>query len=94
MDIEKHLNVLNKKEQSSILKLVDKKLTKIFRGSGLSHPGLQTYSDLHQVHGIFTSDREYLQIIFLLRLFSNRDKNKYYRYQRAPLAQLDRASVF
>ena len=47
MNIEKHLNVLNKKEQLSILKLVDKKLTKIFRGSGLSHPGLQTYSDLH-----------------------------------------------
>ena len=46
MDIEKHLNVLNKKEQSSILKLVDKKLTKISE-AGLFYPGLQTYADLH-----------------------------------------------
>ena len=43
MNIEKHLNVLNKKEQSSILKLVDKKLTRI-----PNCPGLQTYPDLHQ----------------------------------------------
>ena len=42
MAIEKHLNVLNQKEQSSILKLVDKKLTKI-----PTCPGLQTYPDLH-----------------------------------------------
>jgi hypothetical protein len=42
MDIKKYLNVLNQKEQSSILKLVDKKLTKI-----PTCPGLQTYPDLH-----------------------------------------------
>ena len=42
MDIEKHLNVLTPKEQSSILELVDKKLTKI-----PTCPGLQTYPDLH-----------------------------------------------
>ena len=47
MDIEKHLNVLNKKEQSSILKLVDKKLTKIPAGPDVSYPGLQTYANLH-----------------------------------------------
>ena len=40
--IKKHLNILNKKEQSSILKLVNKKLTKI-----PNCPGLQTYPDLH-----------------------------------------------
>ena len=42
MNIKTHLNILNKKEQSSILKLVDKKLTKI-----PNCPGLQTYPDLH-----------------------------------------------
>ena len=42
MDIKKHLNVLNKKEQSAILKLVDKKLTRI-----PDCPGLQTYPNLH-----------------------------------------------
>ena len=42
MDIKKHLNVLNKKEQSSILKLIDKHLTRI-----PNCPGLQTYPDLH-----------------------------------------------
>ena len=42
MDIKEYLNVLNQKEQSSILKLVDKKLTKI-----PTCPGLQTYPDLH-----------------------------------------------
>jgi len=47
LDIKKHLNVLNKKEQSSILKLVDKKLTRISEGPGLFYPGLQTYADLH-----------------------------------------------
>ena len=40
--MKQHLNVLNPKEQSSILKLVDKKLTKI-----PNCPGLQTYPDLH-----------------------------------------------
>jgi len=42
MDIEKHFNVLNQKEQSSILNLVDKRLTQMPDG-----PGLQTYHDLH-----------------------------------------------
>ena len=42
MDIKKHLNVLNKKEQASILKLIDKHLTRI-----PNCPGLQTYPDLH-----------------------------------------------
>ena len=42
MNIKTHLNILNKKEQSSILKLVNKKLTKI-----PNCPGLQTYPDLH-----------------------------------------------
>ena len=42
MKIKKHFNVLNKKEQSSILKLVKKSLTKI-----PNCPGLQTYPGLH-----------------------------------------------
>ena len=42
MDIKKHLNVLNKKEQAAILKLVKKKLTRI-----PNRPGLQTYPNLH-----------------------------------------------
>ena len=42
MDIKKYLNVLNKKEQSAILKLVDKKLTRIPNG-----PGLQTHPNIH-----------------------------------------------
>ena len=47
MRIKKYLNVLNKKQQSAILKLVDKKLTRIPADPGRHYPGLQTYSGLH-----------------------------------------------
>ena len=42
MDIKKYLDVLSKKQQFSILKLVNKKLTRI-----PGCPGLQTHPDLH-----------------------------------------------
>jgi hypothetical protein len=42
MDIKKYLNVLTKKEQSSILKLINKKLIQI-----PDCPGLQTHPNLH-----------------------------------------------
>jgi hypothetical protein len=47
MDIKTYLNVLNKKERSAILKLVDKKLTAIPDHAGRFFPGLQTYANLH-----------------------------------------------
>ena len=48
MDIKNHFNILSKKQQSSILKLVKKKLVRIPEDPGKYYPGLQTYADLHQ----------------------------------------------
>ena len=47
MSIKKHLNVLNKKQQYALLKLVKKKITKLPNKDGMSFPSLQTVPDLH-----------------------------------------------
>ena len=47
MEISEHLNILNKKQQSALLKLVKKKITKLPDKSGMSFPCLQTAPDLH-----------------------------------------------
>ena len=64
MDIKKHLNVLNKKEQSAILKLVKKRLTRI-AGS----PGLQTYHNLHlyeELKPLIKKLKEYISRDFII----------------------------
>jgi len=47
MEISEHLNILNKKQQSALLKLVKKKITKLPNKDGMSFPSLQTAPDLH-----------------------------------------------
>ena len=48
MEISQHLHILSKKQQSALLKLIDKKLVRIPADPGKYYPGLQTYPDLHR----------------------------------------------
>jgi len=69
MDIKKYLNVLNKKEQSAILKLADKKLTTIPDRAGRFYPGLQSYANLHhykELKPLIEKLREYITGDFII----------------------------
>jgi len=76
MDIKKYLNVLNKKEQSAILKLVDKKLIKI-----PNCPGLQTYPDLHhceELKPLIEKLKEYITGNFIIdKCWANHTDGEY-----------------
>ena len=48
MDIKERLNVLNKNQQSALLKLINKKVSKRPDRGGLSFPCFQTAANLHE----------------------------------------------
>jgi len=64
MSIKKHLNVLNKKQQSALLKLVKKKLIRM-----PNCPGLQTHPDLHhyeELNPLIEKLKEYILRDFIV----------------------------
>ena len=81
MDIKKHLNVLNKKPRSSLLKFVNKKLTKI-----AGCPGLQTLPDLHhykELKPLATKLKKYITGNFgIIKCWANHTDGGYISWHR------------
>tara|TARA_R100000306_G_C4257282_1_gene83493 strand:+ start:25 stop:495 length:471 start_codon:yes stop_codon:yes gene_type:complete len=69
MDISEHLHILNKKQQSALLKFIDKELTHITSYSKKYYPGLQTYADLQhykELQPLIKSLKDYIHESFII----------------------------
>jgi hypothetical protein len=69
MEISQHLHILSKKQQSALLKLIDKKLVRIPADPGKYYPGLQTYPDLHrskELKPLIKSLKDYIHEPFIV----------------------------
>ncbi len=69
MDISEHRHILNKKQQSALLKLINKKLVRVPADPGKYYPGLQTYADLHlskELQPLIKSLKDYIHESFII----------------------------
>ena len=69
MDISEHLNVLNKKQQSALLKLINQKISKLPDKEGQSFPCLQTSPNLYnykELQPLIKKLKEYISRNFVV----------------------------
>ena len=69
MDISEHLNVLNKKQQSALLKLINQKISKLPDKGGQSFPCLQTSPNLYnykELQPLIKKLKEYISRNFVV----------------------------